>query len=53
METVARLLEGLKLRGIDCQEGEFFSIEAARSNFGLWQDYRNRVTCRADGNPNA
>ena len=51
METVARLREGLQLRGFDCQTGEFFSIEAARSSFGQWQAYRDRVIERSDENP--
>lgn len=51
METVARLLEGLQLRGFDCQTGEFFSIEAARGSFGQWQAYRDRDTNHSDENP--
>lgn len=42
--TIARLLQHLQLRGIDCQSGEFFSVEAAQSSFGEWQTYRDRVT---------
>ena len=43
MTTVARLLQHLQLRGIDCQTGDFFSLEAARKSFGDWQAYRDRV----------
>ncbi len=43
MATVARLLQHLQLRGIDCQTGDFFSIEAAQNSFGQWQAYRDRV----------
>lgn len=51
METVERLLKHLQLRGIDCQTGDFFSIEAARSSFGQWQAYRDRVLGQSDENP--
>ena len=50
METVARLLEGLQLRGFDCQTGEFFSIEAAKSSFGEWQAFRDRAIGQSDEN---
>lgn len=43
MEIVARLLQHLHLRGIDCQSGDFFSLEAAQASFGQWQAYRDRV----------
>lgn len=43
MATVARLLEHLKLRGIDCQTGDFFACEAAEASFGEWQAFRDRA----------
>ena len=43
MATVARVLDHLKLRGIDCQAGDFFSIKAAEASFGGWQAFRDRV----------
>lgn len=41
--VIARLLEHLRLRGIDCQSGEFFAIAAAQESFREWQAYRDRV----------
>jgi hypothetical protein len=46
MATVALLLEHLQLRGIDCQTGDFFSIEAAQNSFEEWRAYRDRVIDR-------
>lgn len=43
MATIARLLEHLQLRAIDCQAGEFFSLEAGQGSFDQWKAYRNRV----------
>ncbi|HEV2693127.1 MAG TPA: hypothetical protein VG347_09560 [Verrucomicrobiae bacterium] len=40
---VGALLDRLQLRGIDCQTGEFFDIEAARASFGSWQRYRDQI----------
>ncbi len=51
METVLRLLQHLQLRGIDCQTGDFFSIEAAQDSFGRWQAYRDHVIGQSDENP--
>ena len=51
METVADLLQHLQLRGIDCQTGDFFSIEAAKGSFAQWQAYRDRVIGQSDENP--
>jgi hypothetical protein len=51
IETVARLLHHLQLRGIDCQTGDFFSVEAALGSFGQWQAYRDRVIGQSDENP--
>ena len=41
--TIARLLDHLKLRGIDLQIPDFFSPEAAEASFRDWQAYRDRV----------
>ena len=48
MEAIARLLQHLQLRGIDCQTGDFFSVEAAQGSFGQWQAYRDRVIGQSD-----
>jgi hypothetical protein len=40
---VGALLDRLQLRGIDCQTGEFFDVEAARASFGSWQRYRDQI----------
>ncbi len=48
MAMVAGLLQRLQLRGIDCQTGDFFSLEAARKSFGDWQAYRDRVIERSE-----
>jgi hypothetical protein len=45
---VAALLDRLQLRGIDCQTGEFFDIEAARASFGSWQQYRDQILGATD-----
>jgi len=47
-ETVARLLQHLQLRGIDCQTGDFFSLEAAQDSFDQWQAFRDRVIGKSD-----
>ena len=53
--TIDQLLQHLKLRAVDCQTGDFFSIEAAQASFVQWQTYRNRVvgqeTKLDDNNP--
>lgn len=41
--TIERLLEHMKLRGIDCQTGDFFSPDAAQASFRQWQAYRDRM----------
>ena len=46
---IAALLDRLKLRGIDCQTGEFFDVEAARASFGSWQRYRDQIVGAKDG----
>ena len=43
MTTVTHVLKHLNLRGLDCQTGDFFSLEAAEASFGEWQDFRDRV----------
>jgi hypothetical protein len=48
MTVVAKLLEHLKLRGIDCQTGDFFRHDAAEDSFRQWQAYRDRVVHRKD-----
>ncbi len=40
---IAALLDRLQLRGIDCQAGEFFNVDAARASFGSWQRYRDQI----------
>jgi hypothetical protein len=40
--TIARLLDHLKLRAIDCQTGDFFSSGAAEDSFSQWQSFRDR-----------
>ena len=40
---VGALLDRLQVRGIDCQTGEFFDVEAARTSFGSWQRCRDQV----------
>jgi hypothetical protein len=40
---IASILNGLDLRGIDCQTSEFFDLEAAQASFGAWQRYRDQV----------
>ncbi len=47
--VVAALLDRLQLRGIDCQTGEFFDLEAARASFGSWQRYRDQILEARDG----
>jgi len=46
---IAALLDRLQLRGIDCQTGEFFDVEAARASFGSWQQYRDQFIRKKDG----
>lgn len=66
MATVASLLRHLQLRGIDCQSGDFFSIQSAQRSFDEWQAYRDRVidqrsqtdgggdpNCQRSGQPHA
>jgi hypothetical protein len=48
MATIARVLQQLQLRGIDCQTGDFFSIEAGKASFGKWQAYRDHVVDPSD-----
>jgi hypothetical protein len=43
VEAIEQLLGRLQLRAIDCQTGEFFSVEAAEESFGEWQRYRDKV----------
>jgi hypothetical protein len=47
---IAALLERLKLRGIDCQTSQFFDVEAAKASYGQWQQYRDRVIEKSQGN---
>ena len=51
MAIIARLLQHLQLRGVDCQTGQFFSIEEGERSFGAWQEYRDRVIGPLDENP--
>lgn len=51
MATVARLLQHLQLRGIECQTGDFFSVDAAQGSFAQRQAYRDRVMDQSDENP--
>ncbi len=41
--VIARLLQHLKLRGFDCQTGDFFRHDAAEDSFRQWQAYRDRI----------
>jgi len=41
--TIGRVLDHLKLRGIDCQSGEFFAPDAAATSFNEWQSFRDQV----------
>jgi len=50
MVIVAKLLQHLKLRGIDCQTSEFFRYDAAEESFRKWQKYRDQVVQRKDSN---
>lgn len=43
MTTITRLLNRLKLRGIDCQTSGFFSPEAAEASFSEWKLFRDRA----------
>jgi hypothetical protein len=43
VETISKLLEHLRLRGVDCQTGDFFTIDAAQDSFRRWQAYRDHV----------
>lgn len=49
MTIVARLLQHLKLRGIDCQTSDFFRQDAAEDSFRRWQAYRDRVIQKQTG----
>ena len=46
---IGALLDRLRLRGIDCQTGEFFDAEAAKASFGSWQRYRDQIIGGSDG----
>jgi hypothetical protein len=48
MILIAGLLQELKLRGIDCQTGDFFQESTAEQSFGEWQAFRDRVIQRKD-----
>lgn len=50
MTIVARLLQHLQLRGIDCQTSDFFRQDAAEDSFRRWQEYRDQVIHRKDSN---
>ncbi len=50
MATIARLLEHLKLRAIDMQTEDFFSLPAAKESFGEWKAYRDRLASSGEGN---
>jgi hypothetical protein len=43
VQTIARLLEHLNLRAIDCQTGAFFDVEMAKASFGSWTRYRDQI----------
>jgi hypothetical protein len=49
--AVERLLRHLNLRGIDCQIGEFFSLEAAEASFKQWREFRDRVVSQSSRGP--
>jgi hypothetical protein len=54
--TVDRLLQHLKLRGIDPQAGDFFRADVARASFLHWQVARDQVirkVMKRDGPPPA
>ena len=46
--TITRVLDHLKLRGIDLQIPDFFSPEAAEASFRDWQAHRDRVAQSRD-----
>jgi hypothetical protein len=46
--VVARLLQHLRLRGLDCQTGDFFQHDAAEESFRQWQAYRDVVIHKKD-----
>jgi hypothetical protein len=48
VEAIDQLLARLQLRAIDCQTGEFFSVEAAEESFGEWQRYRDKAIGSAE-----
>jgi hypothetical protein len=41
--TIAALLQQLQLRGVDCQTGDLFAIEATQHSFEQWQEYRDTI----------
>ena len=43
MRLIDQLLSSLRLRGLDCQSGDFFKLEEAGDSFHQWQDFRDRV----------
>jgi hypothetical protein len=43
MRLIDQLLSSLRLRGFDCQSGDFFRLEEAGGTFQQWQDFRDRV----------
>ena len=49
--VISRLLQGLQLRALDCQTGEFFDPVAAEEGFAEWQAFRDRAidATRAQG----
>lgn len=42
------LLRALGLRGLDCQSGDFFSLDAAGETFEGWQQFRDGVVPQTD-----
>jgi hypothetical protein len=43
MRLIDQLLSSLRLRGLDCQSGDFFRLDEAGDTFHQWQDFRDRV----------
>ncbi len=43
MVFIDKLLSTMKLRGIDCQSGDFFSLDGSVKTFGDWRGFRERV----------
>jgi hypothetical protein len=48
MRLIDELLSALKLRGLDCQSGDFFRLDAAEETFEGWQQFRERVVSQTD-----